>query len=365
MKIAPKKPQFFKPIQSGFKHGIKIPIGFLKYIKGFNHIKHATLRSMGKKWLVKVNGWRLEEGWKKFAKENDLQLGDLLIFKHEGDMEFEVSIFDSSHCDREYKEYLQQEEEGNNVEETSKRVEFREAVIHNSSGQSHFECIVRPYCISKGFLRLPKQFAMANGLFNKKCGLIIRDERQRSWNLRLVTYNSSVRVFGGWSVFCAVNNLKEGDHMMFEVVANGEKPIWKFHYLRHKTSDMSTLISQTPASTSTDANPHFISTIKRYTFTRTILYLPMDFVKSNGLMSKSEMILVDEKQRSWSVCVGQMEHHFGIKRGWPQFKKANNVQEGDTYKFELTNNGTIPIVHVNILGIKDANCLASQKPLTG
>ncbi|WMV40362.1 hypothetical protein MTR67_033747 [Solanum verrucosum] len=226
MKIASKKPHFFKPIQPGYKHGIKIPIGFLKYLKGLNHIKHAILRSRGKKWLVKVNGWRLEEGWGKFAKENDLRLGDLLIFKHEGDMEFEVSIFVQVIA-TEYAEYLQ-EEEGNNVEETSKKVE-KEAATHSSWGQSHFECIVRPYSVSKGFLRLPKQFAMENGLFNKKCGLIIRDERQRSWNLRLVTYDSSVRVFGGWSDFCAVNNLKEGDYMMFEVVANGEKPIWKFH----------------------------------------------------------------------------------------------------------------------------------------
>lgn len=77
-------------------------------------------------------------------------------------------------------------------------------------------------------------------------------------------------------------------------------------------------------------------------------YFPMRFVKSNGLMSRSEMILVDEKQRSWSVLLGQMEHHFGIKRGWPQFRKANGLQEGDTYKFELTNNGTIPIIHMSI-----------------
>uniref|UniRef100_A0A3Q7IDZ7 TF-B3 domain-containing protein n=1 Tax=Solanum lycopersicum TaxID=4081 RepID=A0A3Q7IDZ7_SOLLC len=241
MKVASKKPRFFKPIQPGYKHCIKIPIGFLKYLKGLNHIKQAILRSRGKKWLVKVTGWRLEEGWKKFAKENDLQLGDLLIFKHEGDMEFEVSIFDSSHCDREYAEYLQ-EEEGNYVDATSKKVE--------------------------------------------------KD-------------------------------------------------------LRHKTSDMTTPISQTPASTSADADPHFISTIRRYTFTKAILYFPMRFVKSNGLMSRSEMILVDEKQRSWSVLLGQMEHHFGIKRGWPQFRKANGLQEGDTYKFELTNNGTIPIIHMS------------------
>ncbi|KAH0641571.1 hypothetical protein KY289_032545 [Solanum tuberosum] len=345
---------------------LKIPIGFLKYLEGLNHIKHAILKRMGKKWLVKVNGWRLEEGWEKFAEEHDLQLGDFLVFKHEGDMEFEVSIFDSSHCDREYTEYLQ--EGGDNAEETFKKVEFKEAATHNSRGQSHFQCIVRPNYISNGYLRLPKHFAIVNGLANKKCGLIVSDERQRSWNFRLVAYDSCVRVYGEWSIFCVVNNLMEGDYMTFEVVANGENPIWKFHSitrLRHEKSDVTTPISQTPASTSADANPYFISTIKPYTFTKALLYLPMDFVKSNGLMIRSEMILIDEKQRSWSVWLGRTGHQFGIKRGWTQFRNANGIQVGDTYKFELTNNGTIPIAHVSILGVKDANRQASQKPLTG
>ncbi|XP_060182510.1 B3 domain-containing protein REM5-like [Lycium barbarum] len=103
MKVPPKKPHFFKPILPGFKHGMKIPIGFLKYLKGHDQYEHAILRRADKKWLVKVNGSRLEEGdWKDFVEQHDLQLGDILVFKHERDMIFEVSIFDSSHCDREY-----------------------------------------------------------------------------------------------------------------------------------------------------------------------------------------------------------------------------------------------------------------------
>nr|XP_025888236.1 B3 domain-containing protein REM10-like isoform X1 [Solanum lycopersicum] len=316
-----------------------------------NHIKHAILKSMGKKWLVKVNGWRLEEGWEKFAEEHDLHLGDFLVFKHEGDMEFEVSIFDSSHCDREYTEYLL--EGVDNAEETFKKVKFKEAATHNCRGQSHYQCIVRPNYISNGYLRLPKHFAIANGLTNKKCDLIVRDERQRSWNLRLVAYDSCVRVYGEWSNFCIVNNLKKGDYVTFEIVPYGEK-ICTIKHLRHKKSDVTTPMSQTLASTSADTNPHFISTIKPYAFTKALLvrYLPMDFVKSNGLMSRSEMILIDEKQRSWSVWLGQTGHQFGIKRGWTQFRNANGIQLGDTYKFELTNNGTIPIAHVSILEVK-------------
>nr|XP_018623218.1 B3 domain-containing protein REM5-like isoform X2 [Nicotiana tomentosiformis] len=172
MKIPPKKPHFFKSILPGFKNGLKIPSGFLKYLKGHEHIEHAVLRRGSKQWRVKVNGRRIEEGWEKFAEEHDLQLGDLLVFRHEGNMEFEVSIFDSSHCDREYSEYLQkQQEEANNVQETSKKYEFKEkpspsikssinkdsshveAATHDKPfGQSHFVCTIQPYCLSRSYL---------------------------------------------------------------------------------------------------------------------------------------------------------------------------------------------------------------------
>ncbi|XP_016501009.1 B3 domain-containing protein REM5-like [Nicotiana tabacum] len=116
MKVPPVKPHFFKPIQPGFKHALNIPLGFLKYLTGHEH-EHAVLKRAGKKWLVKVNGHRLEEGWEKFAEEHDLQLGDMLVFRHEGNMEFKVVIFDSGHCKREYAENLQEEEEEKEEEE--------------------------------------------------------------------------------------------------------------------------------------------------------------------------------------------------------------------------------------------------------
>ncbi|PHT85613.1 hypothetical protein T459_07719 [Capsicum annuum] len=102
--------------------------------------------------------------------------------------------------------------------------------------------------------------------------------------------------------------------------------------LRLKTSSTTTPESQLAASTSVDVNSHFISTIKPYTIKNpTLKYLPLDFVKSNGLMDKSEMILVDEKQRSWSMWLRRTGHHFGILRGWTLFKKVNGVQVGGKY----------------------------------
>ncbi|MCD9646726.1 hypothetical protein HAX54_036880 [Datura stramonium] len=544
MKAPPKKPHFFKPILPGFKDGLKIPTGFLKYLKGHGCIEHAILRRAGKKWLVKVKGWRLEDGWKKFAEELNLQLGELLIFRHEGDMEFEVSIFDSSQREREYGA----EEKAHTPEETWKKFEFKDAMekpkpnimslhkafpdleaakdmlsdrphlistvkphwiskslmhvpklfaresglskrkcmimirdeqrswafrLHYSAGKtligggwrkfcaanfltegdpimfeifskgekpilkfydlrgdaslqpegkktnldtkrvsiqekpnasnkssikasSHakasaqkpfghsiFVCTIRPYCLTYGFLYIPKHFAYANGLIaNKKCGLIIKDEMQRSWNLRISSCKTQVYIGDGCRKFIADNCLKEGDRIMFEVVTDGETPIWKFHVVtdaktpmrkfqgcRIKTSDMTAPKLQVPASTSTDANPHFISTIKSYSITISALYLPMAFAKSTGLMNgRCEMILIDGKHRSWSMWLGPIGKHFGIKRGWRKFIKANGFRVGDTYKFELINNGKIPIAYVHhnmkqlVMGSTEASGCKVQWP---
>lgn len=79
---------------------------------------------------------------------------------------------------------------------------------------------------------LPKQFALENSLFNKKCCVIIRGERQSSWNLRLATHNSTVHILGGWREFRVANNLNERNYIMFEVIANGDKLKWIYKYER-------------------------------------------------------------------------------------------------------------------------------------
>ncbi|PHU08818.1 hypothetical protein BC332_20678 [Capsicum chinense] len=151
--------QFVQQSESLFK----IPIGFLKYLKGQEHVKCGALKRDGKKWRVKVNGRKLEEGnWGKFVEEFDLQVGNILVFSHEGNMEFEVSIFDSSQCSREYAEYMQEdvvedemdvdkeeeeeheyeveEEEEYEYEEDEEEEEEEEVATHDKPCEkSHFE----------------------------------------------------------------------------------------------------------------------------------------------------------------------------------------------------------------------------------
>ncbi|PHU08824.1 hypothetical protein BC332_20684 [Capsicum chinense] len=331
----------------------KIPKGFLKYLKGHSHIERAILKRTGKKWLVKLNGRRLEDGWEKFAGELSLRLGDLVIFRHEGDMEFEVSIFDSSECEREDGA----EENNRTPEETSNKFEFKdatgkpkpkitsqckafsdlEAAKDMLLGRPHFISTVKPYWMSMSMIHVPKLFARESELSGRKCGIMIRDE-ERSWPFSLFYRGRHTFIGGEWRKFCAANLLKEGDRILFEIFSNGEKPVLKIYgnHLkavagrRVKTPDVAALKLQVPASTSADANPHFISTIKSYSITNSALYLPTAFAKSTGLMSGGcEIILIDEKHRSWSMWLGRMDCHFGIRRGWDKFLKANGLQVGD------------------------------------
>ncbi|XP_059315673.1 B3 domain-containing protein REM14-like [Lycium ferocissimum] len=217
MKIPPKKPHFFKPIMPGFKNGIKIPKGFLKYLRGYEHIEHSVLKIVGKKWPVKVNGGRLEEGWKKFAKDHDLQ---------------------------EYAEYLQEEGGGAartntstymsksnatekpkpNVMSSHKDFPDVEAAKDMPLGRPHFISTIKPSCFSKYLFHVPKLFARENGLSDRKCRITIRDE-QRSWAFKLYDSAGSTFIGGGWRKFCAANLLKEGDPVMFEMFSKGEEPV--------------------------------------------------------------------------------------------------------------------------------------------
>ncbi|KAM3399038.1 hypothetical protein P3S68_002554 [Capsicum galapagoense] len=207
---------------------------------------------------------------------------------------------------------------------------------------------------------LPQRFTYANGLINKKCDLIIRDERQRSWKLKLSSCKTRTYIIGGWHKLSADNCLKTGDRIMFEVVTNGETPVWKFRVVTNqetplqnfqdimkKPSSMSLLDAQVATSTSgDDDHPYFISTLKPYSFSKPNLYFPMDFAKSNGWMNrKCEMILKDEAERCWSVWIGRMGHNFGITRGWTNFRVEKGFQVGDAYKFELIKNGKVPIAY--------------------
>ncbi|KAL0700017.1 hypothetical protein Bca4012_056139 [Brassica carinata] len=100
-----QEPHFFKPLLPGFHSGVTIPLEFFsKHIQGSEKNKPWKLRSdaSDQVWEVIREGRTLTKGWKEFATAHDLRIGDIVIFKHEGDLVFHVTPFGPSSCEIQY-----------------------------------------------------------------------------------------------------------------------------------------------------------------------------------------------------------------------------------------------------------------------
>lgn len=127
--LTPANPHFFQPLLTGFQSHLvrnlsvfclssvsmnkksygfllqNIPVTFFcKHIEGKHEGRTVKLRSdsSDRTWIVKIEGHRLTQGWKEFAKAHDLRVGDVVIFRHEGDMLFHVTAFGTSFCEIQY-----------------------------------------------------------------------------------------------------------------------------------------------------------------------------------------------------------------------------------------------------------------------
>jgi len=83
-----------------------IPVAFFsKHVEGRNNQnKTVTLRSdaADKTWLVKMDGLKLTDGWEDFAFAHDLRIGDIVVFRLEGEMVFHVTALGPSCCEIQY-----------------------------------------------------------------------------------------------------------------------------------------------------------------------------------------------------------------------------------------------------------------------
>ncbi|CDP18427.1 unnamed protein product [Coffea canephora] len=345
MRVSPEKPHFFKPILPGFKNGLKIPVSFSKYLCG-ERSNYVLLRRGVREWRVKMSGQSLEEGWRKFAVENNLEVGDFVAFKHEGNMVFDVRVFDPSHCEREYPWIHDENEESTPTS--------RKASSHDDEEPNKpcFVSSIKPYCIKNSILHIPLGFARANNLRNRSCEVILRDPQQKSWQVEMVPKASHVCFKRGWSAFFKANGLKLGDTFKIELVENGKIPVLDFVPCLTSSNKEPHLQRPTPPqprpfSTSNNDHPNsFVSTIKAYSIKYSILHLPMKFARSTGLIKlNGEMIVRDERRRQWSVRLQQKGKHVLISSGWSKFRTSNGLKEGDTYKFELIKKGQRPLVN--------------------
>ncbi|KAI4313557.1 hypothetical protein L6164_026523 [Bauhinia variegata] len=261
-----------------------VPLEFAKKYLNFetNNTMVVTLRSVdGRLWSVKYISrlnrgrtcYELRRGWKQFAADNNLQIGDVCVFEliDRIKLTFGVTIFrdtkDGSHLmysargikvDRVELEIKQDIVKGITKSEWPKmsdqfrsRVELGgkstqkistsllkhggkgvlEKVVKFESDNPHFTVCIRPYHLHHGKPFVPKDFCMSCTTAKEKNMLIQAGER--SWHAKLIFdwHRSSSKFSAGWPTFARENNLKVGDVCIFDLI-NREEAVLKVHIFR-------------------------------------------------------------------------------------------------------------------------------------
>ncbi|CAH2033868.1 unnamed protein product [Thlaspi arvense] len=347
---SPINPHFFKPLLPGFHSHLNIPVAFFsKHVQGRNdHIKTAKLRSdaSDKTWTVKMDGLKLTDGWEDFAVAHDLRIGDIIVFRHEGEMLFHVTAFGPSCCEIQYTSSSssshninddsrdQTNNIGNNSRKKRKRVKKSPRNrVETSSDHSHFLANVTASSLRFDQLYIPRGFASTNGL-QEMSGekIVVLNEEGRAWNANLI-YNQAgmhTLVRPGWRRFCAENGMSQGHQYTFKLVRKSEPPVIR---LCHAESSLH--------------HSCYEGSVSAYSLKTNKLYLPRNFVTENGLdKGCREIVLTDERGRRWSLALKHYEsrNQIYIGPGWETFCQGNGIKAGDSFKLELVGTGEKPVL---------------------
>ncbi|XP_077218594.1 B3 domain-containing protein Os01g0723500-like [Tasmannia lanceolata] len=276
-----RKPHFFKVLLGDFSHHLRIPPSFMKHIsKEVSSKRTAILEGpTNKVWHVelsqKTNGTYLQDGWQEFVKAHSLKVSEFLVFRYDGNMRFNVLIFDKTACEREdiftsdsFQEptlFNGPEKQGKykpspkpegvirietedldlpaSVAETVHYLGSRQHVMSEENGKAQeransftsdfpfFTKIINANHVGRGStVPIPVSFVRAH-LPKESVKIILQDPKGKAWEVKYVTYESRNTIPGGWGAlsagwiaFARGNNLLEGDSCIFELV--GKLKMW-------------------------------------------------------------------------------------------------------------------------------------------
>ncbi|KAL5704467.1 hypothetical protein ACHQM5_022893 [Ranunculus cassubicifolius] len=354
-KISPSNPHFFKPIMPGSLEQISIPKAFMvNYLGGENFEGKSLLKTKtGKSWDVTIKNGSFTDGWETFVTENDLCIGDILVFKHEGDLKFDVIMFNSTACEKQYPPLDVSPEENNKTDQVPRRTKMITQSVKNCP---HFTRILKRHNLDcQPILSIPTKFGRENGLTNKKCEITLKEANGKCWNASLRYKQSADLAYirGGWREFSEANQLKLGDTCKFKLVSCVpsniimEVSISRSKYSGSKaTSKVKRLgSSPTPPPPPCSPPPEFTVTLQPYSFNKSAMNIPAKFVRENRLRNRVGMIkLIDPKGKSWEVNLRCEKSQVLLGAGWREFSDANKLKLGEKCTFKLVSKGSKNII---------------------
>ncbi|XP_019086660.1 PREDICTED: B3 domain-containing protein REM7 isoform X1 [Camelina sativa] len=375
---SPTNPHFFQPLLPGSETHLTIPVVFFsKHIGGKHEQKTAKLKSDSseKTWVVKMDGRRLTQGWKEFVKAHDLRIGDIIIFKHEGDMVFRVTPFGPSCCEIQYAQCNIKMEDDNDDEEDdmenqhSTRNGLRKTKLNPKTEAESFEscdyCFVANVTASNlktDTINLPKKAASSKALSRRCDNIILVNEEGNSWtlNLRFRESDGSYYMGGGWKRFCSENRQKEGDLIAFNLVGDGESNPMLCICQEEVCSELMSIAREKiktkkrrrrwVASPSSPEQNRFVTlSLTSYNIKNSKLSLPVEFTKINGINNNHKKIILEDKHGVKRLIKlirdGPNNGRRGLGKGWKLFCRANDVLKvGEPFQLKLLWENKTPLL---------------------
>ncbi|OIT30622.1 PREDICTED: B3 domain-containing protein REM8-like [Nicotiana attenuata] len=226
--------RFFKVMVPGFHAKLPIPPDFCLKLKGEKSEK-GTLKHGKGTWNVEIgrskNGvmW-FDKGWEQFVQNYNLRIGDFAVFEHLGNMNFSVSLLDSTGCDKKYlmlEDGKQQQQVPSQVKSPECRIEKRkpegDVLLHQYvKGSSEFTARIKEYNVRKRspYLHIPTEFCHSNALLqNTIITLTGPSGISCPVSLRICSGGKTLYVImtTGWRNFFLSNKLKVGDVCIFQI----------------------------------------------------------------------------------------------------------------------------------------------------
>ncbi|VVB10781.1 unnamed protein product [Arabis nemorensis] len=293
-----------------------------------------------------MDGRRLTVGWKEFAGAHDFRVGDIIVFKHEGDFVFHVTGFGPSCCEIQY-------EQEDNIRDLSMEQNLK-TEPESLSDSSCFVANISDSNFRDNRLFLPRTFVMSDDL-KKGSNEIVLMNGVKTWTLNLGFSESKGTLYMscGWRSFCNENELKPGDSVTFKLESNNTKtPVLRFSTAETK-SDSTKHRKHRSEGNRKDGEKRLVTlTVTPASLKHCRLYLPQSFISDNKMETAGgkKLTLLDNHGVKWPAKLvmlkgnGQTRNeqmHLGL--GLREFLEATGVKVNESFTLELDwEDATIP-----------------------
>ncbi|XP_050220094.1 B3 domain-containing transcription factor VRN1-like isoform X2 [Mercurialis annua] len=245
-----ENPSFMIPMQPTYLHScyrLSIPVNFVK--KYFNKERGNAILSTidGTLWPVVYKYYifngisyvRMNQGWKEFAKDNHLEIGDVCVFEliDRTNTRLKVAIFQP------IKEANKSMSLGNNKKLKHEEKSGNKKTVHRRSCSKSVEAVDK-FTSDYPFFKanMPSRLTSVNIPFEfvKKCTKKSTENAwlqtgNRKWGVKLISHPSYSKglLSAGFAIFAKENSLEPRDVCIFELI-DAKKLLLKVSIFRNK-----------------------------------------------------------------------------------------------------------------------------------